>query len=1475
MPARTAAARWGPLSILAPLLLAAREALTAPQSSGGEVPRGRRLDAGASWGSPCEDYQAVQISGISGGEAASCEDFLAAAEALGTGCSAGLPELYASAVGLSQTVQEVCCAACSPNLVPVALEVGTEAELSLALSSKKVAYDVLLTASVAVEKPLWVDGKKRVTGRGQVVLSGGGMRSIFNVADGAMLQVENLTLEDASGAAVCVFHGGDLAVVGSVLRNNRNLQSRRLEARRPAGARSGSAAYCSGLSTGVQNVTLPSGTETQVYCDGETDGGGWVLLLSHVDSIEQYTCESIPTLHGCPGMPGSTEENVYDGSASPFGHDLSADDPSPTDAYSRNWTSIGLEPQIGDEFLLKRGTTGDWVRFVQLGPWCGWDQTRNCMPWVDRDTAHGFYTMGTVYDSSGNEFVSGGSSGTERFKYFNSCTKAGGCMRSGNDGVGFGVLESHLRATDGNGGFGGTWGPPCFRWNGDECDQGAQLPYTYWHRMGTTGITETPLWMMPCTEGGGAVAAEGDNNIVIQDSVFYGNEALLGGAMHFKASEAGDYFTKPSSHVSLSGVVVSENTATYDGGGISVAGTNNNRQVYLDIAASRIEGNSAGVATEDRGGAISINKGFLTMSGTNVLNNTADIGGGISLRNANARLELCTIGANLAVTRRGFSGGLSIEDASTVSMEGVEFVENLAIPSSGDPTQPGVDIYLGDGSLSCGSACGAGSYEAGLVVADCADAYYAGCDPVCYSTTPDPATCSPCGQGTYNPLRGALNISACLPCAPGTSSSALGVSLQGCDACEAGTFSEAGAQACTQCAPGTHAAVIGSTACADCSAGTFAANPGVSECHICNMSSYSDAPGSTECTICPADKVTTAPLSTSASACRCQVGHLALGGGGCGACDGEHLECPGGVLDGQVLTKTGFYLLAPAPESAAGSFTEVPELFRCLSEEDCPGSLGPGVCPQGHAGIACAECTGGFSRVGGACEECKSTRVRFAVLLILGPPVFLTCMGGVLWMASKPYEHQVTLGSTMGSTLGVLVTSLQLYFILFEMEVQWPDSFRITVIELAKAVVIDEANLGLDCYWKYPPLAKFSAKLFVFLVSLLSLAALWAGCRRFVGAGRLLGAGALLNAWGFVSSLAFVPLAVHASQVLNCYEHPGGRWSMRSMPSMLCYETEWTRTMLPAGIATFVVFVLGMYTVFVYLTIRLPRMESASASVGFLLLRFRPDVYYWSVIMYSRNLLLSVAPVVAPDKPFVVAVLFVLVCTAYMAMVVVYRPWKLGHHNALDVVVTGALATTLVAGASFANAQTYPNSTDHYDSSWIFLIVCVVAPFFISIACMLLVIYNFWASEAQRDNRAAATLFRQVLHEMATKADPVFALVETDPEAERVLMQNLENFGPHDISTTRWACLLISGLLIGASSTRSSLTRLTSAPSDLIASFDPAGWKAEESSIPNKAEPASPREPRVDQESHGYCRPCRASVAVSHVAPVRVPQLSV
>ena len=147
--------------------------------------------------------------------------------------------------------------------------------------------------------------------------------------------------------------------------------------------------------SGVYTADFGTGRSFPVYCDMESSGGGWTLLLTQ------------------------TEVGIKDtspGSVVPFRQSVNADAPSTTAMYARDWSDtlehgVGLLPAAGDEFMIRRVSDGDVVT-LELDQWCAGPDWLNVDPSVGAPcggNGHPRYGTGQL------EFPGGGVQGSYSF----------------------------------------------------------------------------------------------------------------------------------------------------------------------------------------------------------------------------------------------------------------------------------------------------------------------------------------------------------------------------------------------------------------------------------------------------------------------------------------------------------------------------------------------------------------------------------------------------------------------------------------------------------------------------------------------------------------------------------------------------------------------------------------------------------------------------------------------------------------------------------------------------------------------------------------------------------------------------------------------------------------------------------------------------------------------------------------------------
>lgn len=130
---------------------------------------------------------------------------------------------------------------------------------------------------------------------------------------------------------------------------------------------------------------------------------------------------------------------------------------------------------------------------------------------------------------------------------------------------------------------------------------------------------------------------------------------------------------------------------------------------------------------------------------------------------------------------------------------------------------------------------------------------------------------------------------------------------------------------------------------------------------------------------------------------------------------------------------------------------------------------------------------------------------------------------------------------------------------------------------------------------------------------------------------------------------------------------------MAKYKDILCDSAERDKAIAPMALGL-VVYVIGFYLSFCHAAYTAPKRWTDVAfreCWKFMLTRWRPDVWYWGVVVMSRNLLVAIAGVVA-SEPRVQLVYVCAVVTLVLAITAVYQPWRappLNHYDVLSSIV--------------------------------------------------------------------------------------------------------------------------------------------------------------------------------------------------------------
>eukprot|EP00438_Fugacium_kawagutii_P034587 Skav208727 [mRNA] locus=scaffold615:133011:137950:+ [translate_table: standard] len=350
------------------------------------------------------------------------------------------------------------------------------------------------------------------------------------------------------------------------------------------------------------------------------------------------------------------------------------------------------------------------------------------------------------------------------------------------------------------------------------------------------------------------------------------------------------------------------------------------------------------------------------------------------------------------------------------------------------------------------------------------------------------------------------------------------------------------------------------------------------------------------------------------------------------------------------------------------------KLFRCRPVERCPGGA-PGSCAGAAEGTPCALCPEGKSWSGDDCVDCGATAVAWVIVALL----VLTGSTAAYFFVNSAVTAQATPFKAAQMAAGLAVSTLQIVALLGLTSLKWPGNFQ-SVSSGMQVFVLDLESLHAGCALGSGPLASYALGITAFplLVAWMMLCygvtqIRWVqrcGIQRWKMP-------YTVNTVGLGLQLGFGTIAAVALKPMMCYEHPNGRYSVLSYPSIFCWE-EGHGGMLACGILLLAVVVAGFPAACSYATWKLPywSVTGNHAMVQcfrFCSANFQLNSYGFVLALLFRGLGFAVAIAAGTNLPPMQTALVSFVLVVYTVLQASIQPWKVRAVNLADSVVNASL----------------------------------------------------------------------------------------------------------------------------------------------------------------------------------------------------------
>lgn len=208
----------------------------------------------------------------------------------------------------------------------------------------------------------------------------------------------------------------------------------------------------------------------------------------------------------------------------------------------------------------------------------------------------------------------------------------------------------------------------------------------------------------------------------------------------------------------------------------------------------------------------------------------------------------------------------------------------------------------------------------------------------------------------------------------------------------------------------------------------------------------------------------------------------------------------------------------------------------------------------------------------------------------------------------------------------------------------------------------------------------------------------------------------LMNCFGSLYNTFFIGIAQQTFMLFQCYKHPNGAWSLRSRGDILCYANPWNDVVV-ASVLAIIVFCGGCLATFTYVICVAPRRFSNTdfrMRFKFLFLKFRPNAYWWALVMLVKGVWISLTTVlfsVAPDQIAWLAAGTIM----YLFITTSLFPWRSVMVAVIDNIMH-IILTFLLGFLPYLNFEATSAQADHVGVAYVVISYIPALP----VACGLL-----------------------------------------------------------------------------------------------------------------------------------------------------------
>ncbi len=432
--------------------------------------------------------------------------------------------------------------------------------------------------------------------------------------------------------------------------------------------------------------------------------------------------------------------------------------------------------------------------------------------------------------------------------------------------------------------------------------------------------------------------------------------------------------------------------------------------------------------------------------------------------------------------------------------------------------------------------------------------------------------------------------------------------------------------------------------------------------------------GASQCVECPDGMTTDMVGAEDVTECRCREGWYWMNS------TLSCVECPMGMscAGGQKL-----------PEQLPGYWAEASLLnrstfsvFQCRDQLQCPGG-DAGSCPAGRIGRACGSCRENFAaELNGECSKCTGRSYWPIFVMLSGVCLILPLViaAGIFMTRARRAALSIFMVSII---FGQVVVCMQGLDAIYQLDIRWIDPAKAILQSLA----IFSLDLDLSCL--LPPqeyVLEYVVELIAYPIILVVTLLFWL-LLRFA---KPISFNAFINVHGLILVALLTAITLTLVRPLQCRSNPNGLFTIVSKPYIICWQGEHGTLVILAvlGVLAYPVTILAAIT---YLTRQYPIWLRSGGGIEvmeryrFLFARFRPERYYYGLILTGHNLIVATIPAALVALPALqVGIMGIVICLKLIVQILLW-PWRLDLANYNDLALSAGLLILLLLASPLLN----------------------------------------------------------------------------------------------------------------------------------------------------------------------------------------------